>query len=383
MLILSFICTSKIDNIISAELISSAIYTNTMIQVSEYQNSIQLTDWINIDLLSSLTQNISYAITNPNTTTLKIRLLKLNCANNGEDQGSETTSGKGSGSVSGSLESGISGSESGSGCEDCISDTVWVNLCGSESGSIGPGSHESGSGSGSGSESGPIIILPVTIPLPPSRPDQHFQWPPNQLKQEDWFGTGDVLDENNFSLGADLWTLAYIEKVNLDITECNFGSQGSESGSDESGSGSGSDESGSGSDESGSGPRYAKSSIWFKRRTPYYWPTANGFTTEVKVIGKPIGINLDIHSSSGQKDIDWAIEWAKQGNPIFYTSEMCKIEKIGGYFIELIKWIGENQPKGDGSSRIVGGGVSVIPNIYTADGQLSTEGLRILTEELI
>jgi formylglycine-generating enzyme required for sulfatase activity len=296
----------------------------------------------------------------------------------GSGSGSEGSE-SGSGSGSEGSESGSGSEESGSGCLDCISEYITISWCevgsgSEESGSEGSeesgseesgsesGSEESGSGigsednsggndgSGSGSGSGSGEIPP--IPLPPSEPDQHFRWPPYRFSPEDGsFEEVRGLFDENLAIGDPdgLWTLAYIEKLYED-TMLEGQTQ--------------------------------ISAIWVKRVSPRLWPTANLFAGEYHIVGSPIGIEADFASWTTRAFS--GATFSMQIEPKFISNELPNIEAIGGYFIDIMKWIGDNKDTIDNSYRNMGAGVTTFgSDFYTVSGSYTTEQLDDLTEGLI
>ena len=258
--------------------------------------------------------------------------------------------GSGSGSFGGS-ESGSIGSESG--CQPCISETYILDICGSGSGN--------GSGNGSGGDGGD-----PPIPLPPSRPDTHFVWPPYTSEtinglydlvngHANWGAYfqkyRDLFDENRVETDP-VWTLAYIEKLYDDIPATYNITPG------------------------------ALSAIWIRRATPRLWPGGNSIELEHYIIGNPIGIDLDISTWPNRPDLNGQY-FAGQEFPKFYPKLLPKIEWLGGYYIEMMKWIGDNKNllKGDGSYRNIGGGVMTFGNsFYTVAGITGTATLDQITQ---
>jgi len=113
-------CINKINNTITIQITVESLYPDTVIEVAEYYNDTQLTDWINVGSLSSITQTVIYTLTHNGANSICVQLFSNSplCVD-------------GSGS-----ESGVSGSQSGeSGTEcDCCKiswnpDCVPKNLC--------------------------------------------------------------------------------------------------------------------------------------------------------------------------------------------------------------------------------------------------------------
>lgn len=404
MIITSFTCNSINNNTITAVLVSASVYSNVVIQVAEYGSSGQLTGWTTVSNLTSTNQTINYTITNPNTTTLNVRLKSTSevCddgssgSGSGSGSGGGGSGGDGGGSDGGGSESGggSDGSEVGSGtgdgsdetgsgsdeqsgsdqsgsetgCDVCLSDVTWLYLCeGSGSEETGGSGSESGSGSGG---PGPTLR---GVPAPPSIPDQHMVWPPimnlgdnnfvfANADQQVEFGAvfnpiRDIFDEN---IAEDKWTLFYYE-----ITINN--SSGSESGS-----------------QTGNNDRTI-SAIWVKRSSAKIWAGANYFSNYY-IYGNPIGVNMGFGESNKEdfvRDIGDMTPLRVAGDILL--DQLPNIEQVGGYLIETIKYVADNQLLGDGSHKIWGSNLSTvtIDNILRVPASTSTDDLDDITISLL
>jgi hypothetical protein len=409
MIISSFSCNAIVNNTITAALTCESVYSNVVIQIAEYGSSGQITDWISIDPLVSTTQTITYTITNPNTTNLNVRLASTSpiCDHGSGSSGSEDSGSSGS-EDSGSEDSGSSGSSgsepsgsepsgsepSGNGDSGVGSDDYGSDYSGSEeSGSEESGSEQSGggpsgggpsgsSGSGSGSGSGgPGAGAEGDLPIPPSSPDQHILWPPvriigggtaifvDKTTPPNWREATnpwrDIYDENFIE---NKWTLFYYEIIN----QINNGSNYTGSGSDDY----------SGSD---SGSTRSISAIWVKRLASVAWPGGNIFA-RYYTYGNPIGL-ASLFIGTAQADIGSEIEG---DTPMYFSgninlSAIPNIETVGGYLIEKMKYIADNNYTGDGSVRIMGANVNVLPmeDILSVPHTKTTEELDEITISLL
>jgi hypothetical protein len=429
MIISSFSCNAIVNNTITAALTCESVYSNVVIQIAEYGSSGQITDWISIGPLVSTTQTITYTITNPNTTNLNVRLASTSpiCDHGSGSSGSEDSGSSGSedSGSSGSEDSGSSGSEdsgsedsgsedsgssgsepsgsepsgsepsgngdSGVGSDDDGSDYSGSEESGSEEsggstdipsgGSNSGGSDESGSGSGSGGGGG------GELPTPPSSPDQHILWPPVRIIGGDtpvlvdktmppnWREATnpwrDIYDENYIE---NKWTLFYYEIV-VQNNEDNVGAGSDASGSDDSGSDSG----------SYSPTTRTVSAIWVKRLASVAWPGGNVFATYY-TYGNPTGLT-PLFIGTAQADIGAEIEG---DTPMYFSGNIDlevvpNIETVGGYLIETMKYIADNNYIGDGSNRIMGANVNVLPmgDILSVPHTTTTEELDELTIALL
>ena len=175
---------------------------------------------------------------------------------------------------------------------------------------------------------GPLPTPMGGLPIPPSYPDQHFGWPPhndnnliiNNIPDSQTVLRRDVFDEN-IALANPRWTLFYIEKLEDDTV----------------------------------------SAIWVKRVSPVLWRSANVYA-EFYTYGSPVGIEID--TSDGLKDISGIDALAVAG--LIKLNDIENIKSVGGLVIELIKWVADNRPAGDGNTRLLGAGFSVISNMYMA-----------------
>jgi hypothetical protein len=170
--------------------------------------------------------------------------------------------------------------------------------------------------------------------------DQHFLWPPLKFRDDQSF-PGMAYDIFNESITEGLedgaWTLAYIERLK---------------------------------------PEYGgtKSAIWIQRYQSTLNPNGNGITSTIHIVGNPVGFNLNLEP------------WLSfRPDSALIIDNLHQISECGGYFMEIIKWVGDNRPNGDGETRLLAPEDTILDpaDIYTVPIITTTSQLDSITDGLI
>jgi hypothetical protein len=188
----------------------------------------------------------------------------------------------------------------------------------------------------------------------------------------------DAFDEN---IPENKWSLFYYEIINNSILDSTTNNNNSDSNSN------------SDSDSApylGTSP-YSDdsdktiSAIWIKRSSAILWPGAN-YYSNYHIYGNPIGVQanfIECLKEDFTRDIG-------DLTPLLFSGDinlgaLSTIDIVGGYLIEKIKYIADNQLAGDGSTREMGAGVSVITmaKVVSVPGTTTTEELDEITLSLL
>lgn len=169
-------------------------------------------------------------------------------------------------------------------------------------------------------------------PTPSGPPDTHWLFPPapQGTPISEIFWKRDILDENvvvcnPWIENIDKYTLLYIEQLKPE-----FGGD--------------------------------INAVWVKRSTPKLWPFGNMFSGDLIIQGIPVGVSFTSETDP-RKDF-LSGKTASIVNGVINTNNIRKISKAGGYIIEMIKYIGENELSGNGSTRLMGADLNAMDLIF-------------------
>lgn len=73
-------CINRLENTVTLTLTSDQLYSNTYIEIAEYNDDNVLVDWIPLATQNDTVQTFDYTITNPSTNFLRLRLLDQECS---------------------------------------------------------------------------------------------------------------------------------------------------------------------------------------------------------------------------------------------------------------------------------------------------------------